>query len=88
MRLIWLKFGSSLHLGLQDAWETTGKRMTLGIGLLGVTVVLAIVLATRQPVAPEAGLAARSGDLVFRGASDGQPGVPAAVGCADGEPVG
>ena len=51
MRLIWLKIGSSLHLGLQDAWETTGKRMTLGIGLLGVTVILAIVLATRQPVA-------------------------------------
>jgi hypothetical protein len=36
---------------LQDAWETTGKRMTLGLGLLGVTVILAIALATRQPVA-------------------------------------
>jgi hypothetical protein len=51
VRWIWLKVGSSLRLGLQDAWETTGKRMTLGLGLLGVTVVLAIVLATRQPVA-------------------------------------
>jgi hypothetical protein len=51
VRWIWLKVGSALRLGLQDAWETTGKKMTLGVGLLGVTVVLAIVLATRQPVA-------------------------------------
>jgi hypothetical protein len=51
VRWIWLKVGSSLRVGLQDAWETTGKRMTLGLGLLGVTVILAIVLATRQPVA-------------------------------------
>jgi hypothetical protein len=45
------KIGSSLHLGWQDAWQTTGKRMPFPIAILGTTVVLAITLASRQPVA-------------------------------------